>query len=193
MSPVKFVHVLKRLEVLDRDIEELRRIEASLEKGRTYSASLNISLELQINHLLNERVKLMELRIENPPEHLIPSMKEIEEPSRKLAEIRSSFTFADLEQDYLDNLMKKNYAEHNKISIGSKTDNMNSKIDEDILEQEDVDILINQYNQEHYENKKNLPATRRIKSFELPNAQKEKNISSKERAEILKNLPTIDY
>ncbi|RME92793.1 MAG: adenosine deaminase, partial [Candidatus Hydrogenedentota bacterium] len=58
MSPVKFVHVLKRLEVLDRDIAELRAIEDMLKQNRTYSEAMKIAVELQINHLLNERVKL---------------------------------------------------------------------------------------------------------------------------------------
>src|SRR5688572_27097682 len=107
MSPVKLVHVLKRLEVLDRDIQELHLLASSLGQNRTYTDALKISVELQINNLLNERVKLMELRIENPPEHLVPAAKELDEPSRRLVENRSRFRFEDLEQQYLDSVMNK--------------------------------------------------------------------------------------
>ena len=171
MSPVKFVHVLKRLEVLDRDIEELRRIESSLEKGRTYSTSLNISLELQINHLLNERVKLMELRIENPPEHLVPSMKEIEEPSKKLSEVRGSFTFADLEQDYLDNLMKKEYTEENKLNTRLESEENNMIRENFIMKQGDVDDMISKYSESKKES--NLPVSRQIQTTRFASEKKE--------------------
>ena len=46
MSPVKIIHLLKRLEVLDRDIEELRQLEDTLSKTRSYSHAMKISVEL---------------------------------------------------------------------------------------------------------------------------------------------------
>lgn len=99
MSPVKFVHVLKRLEILDRDIAELRALEDNLNERRSYSDSMRISVELQINHLLNERVKLMELRIENPPEYLIPEKRELEDDAARLPEKRGRFKLEDFEKE----------------------------------------------------------------------------------------------
>ena len=72
----KLVHVLKKIEYIDRDIKELHEIINSLSNQRSYSHSLLISIELQINNLLNERVKLMELEIKNPPEYLKHENKE---------------------------------------------------------------------------------------------------------------------
>lgn len=64
---IKFVHVLKRIEIINRDIQELHNIMDAMAQDRQYSDAIKISLESQVNVLLNERVKLMELKIENPP------------------------------------------------------------------------------------------------------------------------------
>ncbi|MCS6984979.1 MAG: hypothetical protein NZM25_07655 [Leptospiraceae bacterium] len=70
MATVKFVHVLKRIEYLDQCIQELKELMATLRRDRPYYESVKIALEQAINNLLNERVKLMELKIENPLPHL---------------------------------------------------------------------------------------------------------------------------
>ncbi len=70
MAVVKFVHILKRMEAIERDIAELRNLESGLQNDRAYTHALLNAIEGQINTLLNERVKLMDLKIENPPEYL---------------------------------------------------------------------------------------------------------------------------
>lgn len=70
MKPIKVIHILKRLESIDRDLIELRELKYKISRDRLYYSDLVIAFELQINKLLNERVKLMELKIDNPPEYL---------------------------------------------------------------------------------------------------------------------------
>ncbi len=64
---MKVVHVLKRIETIDNDIKELRKIEKSIASNKSFSTPLYLSIEHQINLLLGERVKLFELKIANPP------------------------------------------------------------------------------------------------------------------------------
>ncbi len=71
MATIKFIHVLKRIEFLDANIRELRALESQLDPSRPYYDSMKIAIEQQVNNLLNERVKLMELKIENPLPHLV--------------------------------------------------------------------------------------------------------------------------
>ncbi|TAL37909.1 MAG: hypothetical protein EPN93_05410, partial [Spirochaetes bacterium] len=67
---MKVVHVLKRIELIDNDIKELRKMEKSLQRNKTFTTPIYLSIEKQINILLGERVKLFELQIANPPEYM---------------------------------------------------------------------------------------------------------------------------
>lgn len=92
MAAVKFVHVLKRMETIERDIAELHALEESLQRDRTYAHSMINAIEKQVNTLLDERVKLMDLKIENPPEHLADVARTFQDelisaPSFSLAEL----------------------------------------------------------------------------------------------------------
>ncbi len=77
---MKVVHVLKRIETIDQDIKELRKIEKSLQKNKTFTQPIYISIEKQINILLGERVKLFELKIANPPENMVAEIEEETSP-----------------------------------------------------------------------------------------------------------------
>ena len=101
---MKVVHILKRLELIDRDIAELRKFAEGLSLDRTYSDALKISLELQINNLLNERVKLMDLRIENPPDYLVQTIHDVQVQDKPL----TPFSFTEHEEKYLPKMF------HNK-------------------------------------------------------------------------------
>ena len=72
---MKVIHVLKRIESVDQDIRELKKLEKSLEKNKSFAGPIFMTIEKQINILLGERIKLLELEIKNPPESL---KKEIE-------------------------------------------------------------------------------------------------------------------
>ncbi len=74
---MKVVHVLKRIEILDNDIKDLRKLEKTISRDKSFSTPIFMSIEKQINILLGERIKMLELRIENPPENLV---EEIEGP-----------------------------------------------------------------------------------------------------------------
>jgi hypothetical protein len=67
---MKVVHIIKRIEDLDQDVRELKKLEKSVKKNKSFTTPIYMSIEKQINLLLGERIKLLELRIENPPEAL---------------------------------------------------------------------------------------------------------------------------
>jgi hypothetical protein len=66
---MKVVHVIKRVETIDNDIKELRKLEKSLSRDKSFSTPIYMTIEKQINILLGERIKLLDLRISNPPEN----------------------------------------------------------------------------------------------------------------------------
>ncbi len=68
---MKVAHVVKRIEMIDDDIKQLKKLETQLKKGKSYSTPIMISIEKQINIMLAERIKFLELRIENPPESMM--------------------------------------------------------------------------------------------------------------------------
>src|SRR4030042_4802660 len=72
---MKVVHVLKKIEDIDQDIRELKKLEKSVKKNKSFTTPIYMSIEKQINILLGDRIKMLELKIENPPE---PLQKEIE-------------------------------------------------------------------------------------------------------------------
>ena len=115
MASVKFIHILKRLEVIDRDINELKEFLEELSVHRKYSDAIRISLELQINNLLNERVKLMELHIKNAPDNL----QEIEFKREISSSNENTFSFQEHEEQYLPRLfnIKENSHNENKKEV----------------------------------------------------------------------------
>lgn len=67
---MKVAHVVKRIEMVDDDIKQLKRLESQLGKNKKYANPIIISIEKQINLLLAERIKYLELKIDNPPAFL---------------------------------------------------------------------------------------------------------------------------
>jgi len=112
MSAVKFVHVLKKIESLERDIDEIKGIQSDINPDRAYSTPLRISLEQAVNNLLNEKVKLMEVRIENPPENLDVTKKQGASAIEQL-QLKNPVSFEDIEKEYYSALKDKrrNYAQ----------------------------------------------------------------------------------
>jgi hypothetical protein len=72
---MKVIHIIKKIEAVDDDIRELRKLEKSLARDKSFSTPIYMSIEKQINILLGDRIKLLELKIANPPADLV---KEIE-------------------------------------------------------------------------------------------------------------------
>ncbi len=72
---MKVVHVFKRIEMIDNDIKELKKLEKTVARNKSFSTPIYMSIEKQINILLGERIKLLELRIENPPENMVEQIE----------------------------------------------------------------------------------------------------------------------
>ena len=68
---MKVIHVLKKIEALDQDIKELRKLEKSLERNKAFTAPIFMTIEKQINILLADRIKMLKLDIKNPPQSLL--------------------------------------------------------------------------------------------------------------------------
>jgi len=64
---MKVVHVIKRVEIIDNDIKELRKLEKSIARDKSFTTPIYMTIEKQINILLGERIKLLDLQIQNPP------------------------------------------------------------------------------------------------------------------------------
>lgn len=87
---MKVIHILKRMETIDEDVKELRKVEKSLAQNKSYSTPIYMSIEKQINILLGEKIKLLELKIENPPAELVNAIEgsepvKISKPVAKLS------------------------------------------------------------------------------------------------------------
>jgi hypothetical protein len=72
---MKVIHVIKRIEEIDNDIRELKKLEKSVKRNKSFTTPIFMSIEKQINILLGDRIKMLDLKIENPPETM---RKEIE-------------------------------------------------------------------------------------------------------------------
>ena len=68
---MKVIHILKRMETIDLDIKDLRKMEKSLARNKSFTTPIYMSIEKQINILLGERIKLLELQVKDPPPELV--------------------------------------------------------------------------------------------------------------------------
>ena len=63
---MKVIHVLKKIDTIDQDIKDLKKLERSLSRDKSFSTPIFMSIEKQINILLGERIKLLELKVDVP-------------------------------------------------------------------------------------------------------------------------------
>jgi hypothetical protein len=141
---MKVIHIIKRIEEIDMDVRELKKLEKSIKKNKSFTTPIYMSIEKQVNILLGERIKMLELKIENPPESLRLEIEgdEKEEKTRP---------------------MRKPAPEIEKKKREPKA----KKIDEDDLPEEDMRILtqdqidakINVLESEKNKNKKDFQGT----------------------------------
>jgi hypothetical protein len=85
---MKVIHVLKKIEQIDDDIKELRKMEKALQRNKAFTTPIFMTIEKQINIMLGDRNKLLQLQIENAPEHIAREFdgeknEEIAKPLRK--------------------------------------------------------------------------------------------------------------
>ena len=71
---VRFKHILEKLRAIDHDLKELRRLKARIPQKRPYSSPLDISFDKQINELLNQKIELESLEIDDPARELSDSI-----------------------------------------------------------------------------------------------------------------------
>lgn len=82
---MKVIHILKKIEMIDDDIKDLRKMEKSLKKNKSFSTPIYMSIEKQINILLGDKIKLLELKITDPPTDLVLEIEgEVEEDVSKI-------------------------------------------------------------------------------------------------------------
>lgn len=79
---MKVIHVIKKIEELDKDIQELKKLEKFVKKNKSFTTPIFMSIEKQINILLGDRIKLFDLKIENPPEILLKEIEGDEKDAR---------------------------------------------------------------------------------------------------------------
>jgi len=146
---MKVIHVLKRIEMIDQDIRELRKLEKSLQRNKSFTQPIFITIEKQINILLGERIKLLELTIANPPANLQPEEEVgealIAEPKKKTAkkkepkENKISKTAVELEEQEFSMLTQDDIDK--KIAKLQQDDEYKSK-DDDKANKEDDDTAV---------------------------------------------------
>jgi len=68
VANMKVIHVIKRVETIDNDIKELRKLEKTIQRDKSFTTPIFMTIEKQINILLGERIKMLDLVIANPPE-----------------------------------------------------------------------------------------------------------------------------
>lgn len=179
MSPVKFVHVMKRIETLERDISEIHSLQQDIKVDREYSVPVKISLEQQINNLLNEKTKLMEVRIENAPTYFTNENRT--SSTTNFSDMKKPISFDGLEREYFENLRYKrnNYNYENPINI--------EKLQAAGPAQETSDT----YEKLETRGLPSLAEKSLIKSGGAMNEEEKSFI--KRREDLLKNLPPLEY
>ncbi len=75
---VRFGEIFTRLQEIDRDIQELQRLKSRVPVDRPFSPGLQISFDKAINDLLNEKIELQGLEIEDPPEDLLQEILSVD-------------------------------------------------------------------------------------------------------------------
>jgi hypothetical protein len=87
---MKVIHVIKRIEDIDNDIRELKKLERSVKKNKSFTTPIFMSIEKQINILLGDRIKMLDLRIENPPEAMKKEIEGDEEEEKPAAPAKAA-------------------------------------------------------------------------------------------------------
>lgn len=176
MAAVKFVHVLKKIENLNRDISEIHALQNEINPDRDYSTPLKISLEQQVNTLLNEKTKLMEVRLDNAQESLNLDKKKA--VAGIITAGKPAASFDSLERQYYEFLRYKrsNYEKESSYSQPLHSESLLPEKIEKIEKKES----------------KNLPSLAE-KSLHKPDGREDDKSFLKRREDILKNLPPLEY
>lgn len=154
---MKVIHVLKKIEALDQDIKELRKLEKSLERNKAFTAPIFMTIEKQINILLADRIKMLELDIKNPPQSLL---NDIEEEPAVEEEAPAALSFNKAPK-------KQNKPAQAKPAVKSKKENKTEKHDSFDDDMDDIpvpmmtqDVIDKKFNEIKKENPKPASASK---------------------------------
>jgi len=170
---------MKRIETLERDISEIHSLQQDIKVDREYSVPVKISLEQQVNNLLNEKVKLMEVHIENAPEYFKKENRT--SSTANYSDAKKPVSFDGLEREYFENLRYKrsNYNQDSAINI--------DKLQPVDREQDEPEVY------EKLETR-GIPSLAEKSLARSGGALSEEEKSFiKRREDILKNLPPLEY
>ena len=167
MLPVKVIHLVKRVEQIDREIAELHQLVDGIDTGRSYRNTMKIAAEQQINNLVGEKVKLMELKIENPPDFLTKHIFESEE--KKAPQPRIAL-------DALLGASTSTYSVHREVQLNEEVLPQTNNPLKNFTRMMNVDEI--------------LP--RGASDAQIKPRRSEK-APAKTRAEILRDLPPLQY
>ncbi len=166
MLPVKVIHLVKRVEQIDREIAELHHLVDGIDTQRSYRNTMKIAAEQQINNLVGEKVKLMELKIENPPDFLTKHVFESEE--KKIPQPRVPL-------DALLGASTSTYAPRHEIQLSDEPAAPSNPL-KNFARMMNVDEI--------------LPRTNSDTQIKPRRTEK---TQAKTRAEILRDLPPLQY
>jgi len=71
---VTFDQIYKKIKNIDKEILELQNLKKRIPQNKPYSLDLHLSFDKIINDLINQKLELEQLEIENPPEDLIQNV-----------------------------------------------------------------------------------------------------------------------
>lgn len=78
MMIVRIENIVEELDEIEKDLTELNRMKMRIPSNRPFSIELNVAFDRQINELLNKKILLEELEIEDPPEDLIAEIVSVD-------------------------------------------------------------------------------------------------------------------
>ena len=167
MQVVKVIHLIKRVEQIDREIQELHQLVDGIDVGRSYRNTMKIAAEKKINDLVGERVKLMELTIANPPEFL----SKYAWPDEKVESTQPRIALENLWGASTSTFVVPAYEKHEEDSERLPLGQL-----KEFARMMNVDEILPRGNDN---------ATSRTRRVEKP--------ATKSRAEILRDLPPMQY
>ena len=154
---MKVIHVLKKIEALDQDIKELRKLEKSLERNKAFTAPIFMTIEKQINILLADRIKMLELDIKNPPQSLL---NDIEEEPAVEEEAPAALSFNKAPKKQNKPAQAKTAVKSKKESKTEKQDSFDDDMDDIPVPMMTQDVIDKKFNEIKKENPKPITATK---------------------------------
>ncbi|HQA52105.1 MAG TPA: hypothetical protein PK419_04555 [Spirochaetota bacterium] len=154
---MKVIHVLKKIEALDQDIKELRKLEKSLERNKAFTAPIFMTIEKQINILLADRIKMLELDIKNPPQSLL---NDIEEEPAVEEEAPAALSFNKAPKKQNKPVQTKTAVKSKKESKTEKQDSFDDDIDDIPVPMMTQDVIDKKFNEIKKENPKPVTASK---------------------------------